>query len=66
MRIFDTNIRMEFKSKDGLGVFWNRDYWTQGTSSGRMVDGDTLYIWICLIPYFPIHIWRSKPEKVSS
>jgi hypothetical protein len=54
-------LRLEFKLADmWIGVFWRKSKMCipQGAPSYTFPICDVVEVWICLVPCFPIHIWR--------
>ncbi len=57
-----TKIKLEFKLQDfWVGVFWktHTDWNFLGGWELTCID-----IWICLVPFFPIHIALLRTKKV--
>jgi hypothetical protein len=52
-------VRLEFKLQDSwVGVYWKKTgpfliWWEK---RGRFMSARILHVWICLVPWFPIHV----------
>jgi len=58
----------EFKFEDSwIGVFWKskRELYYINNTNRESTDKITTDIWICILPWFPIHITRVKYEILT-